>query len=159
MPRANAGDDWGLEPGTLPELPGPYETREQKRGRQLVEELKRWDATLTHSGLADFDLAVVADALSRKAAALHVLAALEPELRRQAAAARDAQERREVREREEREEGERLAQQLEGLRAAMVADDGLRREVESRNFRDRLSPGSIFGPLPGGFDDSLRRKL
>lgn len=158
MGRANPGDDYGLEPGDLPELPGK-DTALQTRVRRLVDEVRGYDRTLELA--ADFSTEIVRDAMTLKAAALLRLSVLIPQSRAQDAD-REAQRLSVERERLARAEESR---RVEELRAAMATDEELRREVERRTRDDgsadksRFSSRKVYGPLPGGFDDSLRRKL
>jgi C4-dicarboxylate-specific signal transduction histidine kinase len=153
MGRANPGDDYGLEPGELPELPG-NDSPLQARVRKLVDEVRGYDRTLELA--ADFSTEIVRDAMTLKAAALLRLSVLIPQSRAEEAG-REVQRLSVERERQAREEESR---RVEELRAAMAADEGLRREVERRNRWDTASGNfKSHGPLPGGFDDSLRRKL
>jgi hypothetical protein len=152
MGRAEGGADYGLEPGDLPELPGE-DTVLQARVRKLVDEVRGYDRTLELA--ADYLTETVGNAMTLKAAALLQLGMLVPKLHAEVAS-REAQ--RLVVERDEKARAEET-RRVEELRAAMVADETLRREVEHRNRWDSVSSKSDHGPLPGGFDDSLRRKL
>ena len=153
MGKAESGADYGLEPGDLSELPGS-DTPLQALARKLTDEVRGCNRTLELA--ADYSTEIVRDAMTLKAAALLRLSVLAPKLRTEAES-REAQGSSAERERQAREEESRRVGEL---RAAMAADEDLRREVERRNRWD-TSSGSFnsHGPLPGGFDDSLRRKL
>ena len=121
-------------------------------------------ATLGRADVYTLGVEAVAAALGRKAAIDLMLAALEPKARAHEESQRRVLREREEREREEARRREEDARQVEALRAAVESDPELRREVERRNMIDRgreRSGGYAggFGPLPGGFDDSLRPKL
>jgi hypothetical protein len=153
MGTANSGADYGLEPGMLPELPGS-DTALQARVRKLIDEVRGYDRTLELA--ADFSTETVRDAMTLKAAALFRLDVLAPKMHAETA------DRERQRLSVERGQAVRAGEsrRVEELRAAMAADEELRREVECRNRWDTASRDfKSHGPLPGGFDDSLRRKL
>jgi hypothetical protein len=142
---------------------------QQAEVEQLRRELGQINGHLGGGSVLDMDVKTVAEMLGRKAAIEHMLggAAQLPAVPAFPAPAECIPEYRERKALEAQEQlyNERREEQqaAQALRDAIAADPQLRREVERRDRSDsaRSYSGNYedFGPLPGGFDDSLRRGI
>jgi hypothetical protein len=151
MGRPNSGAYYDEEPVDEHYRRGtPAITGTQRRLAVLEAEAARLDAVLHHDGLIDFDVPIVAAALSQRQAIEHMIG----EVARRKSAAEEA-----ARLKREQEEAQLLV-----LREQIESDPALRAEVKRRNDGDKWektwnrSP-KRYGVLPGGFPDSLSSKL